>query len=107
MITITSAAERRVTEILTEERAPALRIFVQGGGCSGFSYGFTLERDEATEDDTVIQVGSLKVLVDAMSLMYLDGANIDYKEELLGSRFVLDNPNVSATCGCGSSFAVS
>ena len=83
----------------------SLRTFVQGGGCSGFSYGFTLD-EEINEDDFEIPLDEFKVLVDSMSMQYLQGATIDYKEELMGSNFVINNPNATTTCGCGSSFGV-
>ena len=107
MIEITEAAKEKIVDILIDENNPKvkLRTFVQGGGCSGFSYGFTLD-EEINEDDFEFEVGSFKVLVDAMSMQYLQGASIDYKEELMGSQFVIKNPNASGTCGCGSSFSV-
>jgi iron-sulfur cluster insertion protein len=107
MIDITESAKNKIKDILYDEGDPnmALRTFVQGGGCSGFSYGFTLD-DEQNEDDFEIVLDEFKVLVDAMSMQYLQGASIDYKEELTGSRFVISNPNAQSTCGCGSSFSV-
>jgi iron-sulfur cluster insertion protein len=107
MIEITEAAKSRIKDILYEEGNPkiALRTFVQGGGCSGFSYGFTLD-EEQNEDDFEIPLDEFRVLIDAMSMQYLQGASIDYKEELMGSQFVIKNPNASGTCGCGSSFSV-
>ncbi len=107
MIEITDAAKNKIKDILYEEGNPkvALRTFVQGGGCSGFSYGFTLD-EEQNEDDFEIPLDEFRVLVDAMSMQYLQGASIDYKEELMGSQFVIKNPNASGTCGCGSSFSV-
>ena len=107
MITISESAKTKILDILAEENNPniALRTFVQGGGCSGFSYGFTLEEEKA-EDDFEIAVGSFRVLVDSMSMQYLQGAEIDYKEELSGSSFSIKNPNAQSTCGCGSSFGV-
>jgi iron-sulfur cluster insertion protein len=107
MLTLTDSAREKVLDILAEENNPALklRIFVQGGGCSGFSYGFTL--DESTnEDDFDLEFGPLHILVDAMSRHYLEGAEVDYKEELMSSEFVIKNPNATTTCGCGSSFSV-
>jgi len=82
-----------------------LRTFVQGGGCSGFQYGFTLE-EVKNEDDFEIDTGSFKVVIDSMSMMYMEGATIDYKEELMSSTFVINNPNAQSSCGCGSSFSV-
>lgn len=107
MIDITESAKNKIKDILYEEANPkvALRTFVQGGGCSGFSYGFTLD-EEQNEDDFEIPLDEFRVLVDAMSMQYLQGASIDYKEELMGSQFVIKNPNASGTCGCGSSFSV-
>jgi iron-sulfur cluster insertion protein len=107
VITISESAKEKILDILVEESNPniALRTFVQGGGCSGFSYGFTLE-EEKNEDDFEFSVGSFKVLVDAMSMQYMQGATIDYKEELIGSSFTITNPNATSTCGCGSSFGV-
>ena len=107
LITITDSAKLKILDLLAEENNPnlALRTFVQGGGCSGFSYGFTFD-EEVNEDDFQIPFGSSKVLVDAMSMQYLQGATIDYKEELMGSSFTIKNPNATTTCGCGSSFGV-
>ena len=107
MLTVTEAAQTKITDILAEENNPniALRTFVQGGGCSGFSYGFALEEEQA-EDDFEIEVGSFRVLVDAMSMQYLQGSEIDYKDELMGASFTIKNPNATTTCGCGSSFGV-
>ena len=107
MMTITESAKTKILDLLLEEGNPdlALRTFVQGGGCSGFSYGFTF--DEITnEDDFEIPLEKFKVLVDAMSMQYLQGASIDYKEDISGSQFVIINPNAQSTCGCGSSFSV-
>lgn len=108
MITITEKAKEKIFNILIDENKPGLclRTFVQGGGCSGFNYGFTLD-EEKNEDDFEFPInGDFKVLVDALSMQYLQGAEIDYKEELMGSQFTIKNPNATATCGCGSSFAV-
>jgi iron-sulfur cluster insertion protein len=107
MITITESAKAKIKDLLLEENNPnlSLRTFVQGGGCSGFSYGFTF--DEITnEDDFEIPVDTFKILVDSMSMTYLTGADIDYKDDLTGSQFVITNPNAQSTCGCGSSFGV-
>jgi iron-sulfur cluster insertion protein len=107
MMTITESAKIKILDLLLEEGNPnlALRTFVQGGGCSGFSYGFTF--DEITnEDDFEIPLEKFKVLVDSMSMQYLQGASIDYKEDISGSQFVISNPNAQSTCGCGSSFSV-
>jgi iron-sulfur cluster insertion protein len=107
MITVTENARVKVLDLLAEENNPdlKLRIFVQGGGCSGFSYGFTFD-EVANEDDFDLEFGPLHILVDAMSRQYLEGAEVDYKEELMSSEFVIRNPNATTTCGCGSSFAV-
>ena len=100
-------AYRRLAEMLAEEGAPSLqlRIFVTGGGCSGFQYGFAFD-DEKKDDDVRVVKDSITVVVDAMSLQYLMGAEIDYEDNLEGARFVIRNPNASSTCGCGSSFSV-
>lgn len=107
MIQITETAKQRIVELLNEENNPdlKLRTFVQGGGCSGFSYGFTFDEDQA-EDDWELPIGQFKVLIDSMSMQYLQGAEIDYKEDLNGSSFSIKNPNATTTCGCGSSFSV-
>ena len=107
MITISPTAKDKIKDILYDTGNPklSLRTFVQGGGCSGFSYGFTLD-EEQNEDDFEIPLDEFKVLVDSMSMQYLQGATIDYKEELMGSNFVITNPNATSKCGCGSSFGV-
>lgn len=107
MIEITQSAKIKILDILAEENDPAmsLRTFVQGGGCSGFTYGFTLDKEQA-EDDFEISLDKFKVLIDVMSMQYLQGAVIDYKEDLQGSSFSIKNPNAQSTCGCGSSFGV-
>jgi iron-sulfur cluster insertion protein len=107
MITISPSAQAKIKDLLSEENNPnlALRTFVQGGGCSGFSYGFTFD-DTVGEDDFEIPVDDFKVLVDSASMQYLQGAEIDYKDELLGSQFSIKNPNAVTSCGCGSSFGV-
>jgi iron-sulfur cluster insertion protein len=107
VITISASAKTKIKDLLYEEDNPnlSLRTFVQGGGCSGFSYGFTF--DEITnEDDFEIPLDEFKILVDSMSMQYLQGAEIDYKEDLAGSQFSIKNPNATTTCGCGSSFGV-
>ncbi|MGB6007100.1 iron-sulfur cluster insertion protein ErpA [Castellaniella sp.] len=105
-LVFTDAAAAKVRELLTEEGNAALklRVFVQGGGCSGFQYGFTFDEDVA-EDDTTIERDGVQLLVDAMSFQYLVGSEIDYKDDLEGAQFVIRNPNANTTCGCGSSFA--
>ena len=106
MITITENVDAKVAEILRNEiQATSLRVFVQGGGCSGMSYGFALETEQ-NEDDFIFEQQGVKYLVDAMSMQYLQGATIDYKEDLEGSNFVIQNPNAQTSCGCGSSFSV-
>jgi iron-sulfur cluster insertion protein len=107
MIEITDNAKSKIADLLAEENNPALalRTFVQGGGCSGFQYGFTFD-EEQNEDDFVIEEPGFKILVDSMSMQYLTGATIDFKEDLYGSAFSIKNPNAQSTCGCGSSFSV-
>jgi iron-sulfur cluster insertion protein len=107
MITITESAKTKILDLLAEEGNPdlALRTFVQGGGCSGMSYGFTFD-EIMNEDDFEVPLENFKVLVDAMSMQYLQGATVDYKEDIQGSQFVISNPNAQSTCGCGSSFSV-
>ena len=106
MITITDSATVKLRDILAEENNPGLklRIFVQGGGCSGMSYGFTLD-EVANEDDFTLDEQGVQVLVDSMSMQYLTGASIDYKEDLMGATFSISNPNAQTSCGCGSSFS--
>ena len=103
MLTVTESAKAKITDILAEENNPKLKVraFVQGGGCSGFQYGFTL--DEEQNDDDFDFDG---ILIDAMSMQYMNGAVIDYTEDIHGSQFTLKNPNAVTTCGCGSSFSV-
>jgi len=106
-VTISESAIIKIADLLAEENNPnlKLRTFVQGGGCSGFQYGFTFD-EEQNEDDFVIERPNLKVLIDAMSMQYMLGATIDYKEDLQGNSFVINNPNAQTTCGCGSSFSI-
>jgi len=105
-IKFTDSAAVKVGELIAEEgnNDLKLRVYVSGGGCSGFQYGFTFD-EEINEDDTLIENGGVTVLVDAMSVQYLTGAEIDYKEDVSGSQFVIRNPNAKTTCGCGSSFS--
>jgi iron-sulfur cluster insertion protein len=105
MLTITASAINKVRDLLVEEKLPngALRMFVKGGGCSGYQYGFTFD-EEITEDDFVTENEGVKVVVDMISSQYLQGATLDYKEEKFNSQFVISNPNAKSTCGCGSSF---
>jgi iron-sulfur cluster insertion protein len=102
----TEDAAKRVKEIIVEENkdVKALRVFVQGGGCSGFSYGFGFE-DDIADDDTVVETNAVKLVVDSMSIMYLSNATIDFVSNLEGERFTIDNPAAKSTCGCGSSFS--
>lgn len=104
---LTSAAEAKIRELLLEEADPelCLRVFVTGGGCSGFQYGFTFDDDHA-EDDTLIQTDGVRVLVDALSYSYLEGSQLEYQEGIEGSKFVVSNPAAASTCGCGSSFSI-
>lgn len=106
-INFTSNAASKVSEMITEEGDPALklRVYVTGGGCSGFQYSFAFD-DQVAEDDLVLEKEGVTLLVDAMSYQYLVGATIDYQEGLEGARFVITNPNATSTCGCGSSFSV-
>jgi iron-sulfur cluster insertion protein len=106
MLTITEQAVSKIRDIVAEENNPnlKLRVFVQGGGCSGLSYGFTLD-EQQNEDDWDLDIGGIKVLVDSMSGGYLQGANLDYKEDQYGSTFSISNPQAQTTCGCGSSFS--
>jgi len=106
-IIFTDAAAGKVAELVAEEGNPELklRVFVQGGGCSGFQYGFTFD-EISNEDDTHMSKNGVTLLIDVMSLQYLIGAEIDYKDDLEGAQFVIRNPNAQTTCGCGSSFSV-
>ncbi|MFY9479435.1 MAG: iron-sulfur cluster insertion protein ErpA [Aquabacterium sp.] len=106
-ILFTDSAAAKVAELVAEEGNPdlKLRVFVQGGGCSGFQYGFTFD-EIVNEDDTPMTKNGVTLLIDAMSLQYLMGAEIDYKDDLEGAQFVIRNPNATTTCGCGSSFSV-
>ena len=105
-LVFTDRAADKVRELVDEEGNPELklRVFVQGGGCSGFQYGFTFD-ELSNDDDTVMVKNGVTLLIDAMSLQYLLGAEIDYKEDLQGAQFVIKNPNATTTCGCGSSFS--
>ncbi len=106
MISLTTKAAEKVKGILDQEKASlpqgGLRIYVQGGGCSGFQYGMVL--DEVADGDEILEVQGVKVIVDPMSLRYLEGAEVDYKDDLLGGGFAIKNPNATSTCGCGHSF---
>jgi iron-sulfur cluster insertion protein len=103
MITVTANATEQIKEILLGEEAKYVRAFIEGGGCSGFNYGFTLENTKNDDDFEITE----QLLVDAMSMQYFDNATIDYtSDKLKGSQFVISNPNAKSTCGCGSSFSV-
>ena len=106
-LVFTSAAARKVSQLIAEEGNPELmlRIYVQGGGCSGFQYGFTFDENAQDGDSRVVTDG-VTLLIDPMSLQYLTGAEVDYSEGLQGAQFVIRNPNATTTCGCGSSFGV-
>ncbi|HRD33277.1 MAG TPA: iron-sulfur cluster insertion protein ErpA [Rhodocyclaceae bacterium] len=106
LLVFTDSAASKVKDLIEEEGNPALklRVFVSGGGCSGFQYGFTFD-EEVNEDDTALEKNGVTLLIDPMSYQYLVGAEIDYTEGLEGSQFVIRNPNATSTCGCGSSFA--
>jgi iron-sulfur cluster insertion protein len=105
-LVFTNSAAVKVGELIREEGNPnlKLRVFVSGGGCSGFQYGFTFDENEE-EGDTCVETRGVKLLVDPMSFQYLAGAEIDYREDLEGAQFVIRNPNATTTCGCGSSFS--
>ncbi len=106
VLLLTPAAINKVLQLITDEGDPnlALRVYIQGGGCAGFQYGFGFDT-KIKADDTIIEKSGIKVLVDAMSLQYLSGATIDYVKNLQGEHFVVQNPNANTTCGCGSSFS--
>jgi iron-sulfur cluster insertion protein len=105
-LVFTEAAATKVKTLIEEEGNPALmlRVFITGGGCSGFQYGFTFD-ESINEGDTEVEKCGVKLLIDPMSFQYLSGAEIDYKEDLEGAQFVIRNPNATTTCGCGSSFS--
>ena len=106
-VLFTDAAAHKVRELIVEENNPnlKLRVYISGGGCSGFQYGFTFDENRA-DDDLAVDKDGVTLVVDPLSLQYLMGAEIDYSENLQGARFVIRNPNAKTTCGCGSSFAV-
>ena len=106
-IVFTDSAAGKVAELVAEEGNPELklRVFVQGGGCSGFQYGFEFDENRA-EDDVAVDTDGVSLLVDPLSLQYLMGAEVDYSESLQGAQFVIRNPNAKTTCGCGSSFSM-
>ena len=106
-IVFTDAAARKVQELVLEEGNPQLklRVYISGGGCSGFQYGFSFDEEQAEDDIAVVNDG-VTLLVDPLSFQYLMGAEVDYTESLQGAQFVIRNPNASTTCGCGSSFSI-
>jgi len=106
-IEFTESAARKVRELILADGNPELklRVYITGGGCSGFQYGFTFD-EKADDDDVRVERGGVELLIDPLSFQYLEGAEVDYSESLQGARFVIRNPNAQTTCGCGSSFAV-
>jgi len=106
-IVLTDAAARKVQQLILEERNPELmlRVYISGGGCSGFQYGFSFDEERA-EDDIAVENDGVTLLVDPLSFQYLMGAEVDYTESLQGAQFVIRNPNAATTCGCGSSFSI-
>jgi iron-sulfur cluster insertion protein len=104
-ITLTNSASKRILSVLREDKSSKFRVYVTGGGCSGFQYGFKFDNDQAFDDD-VIDFGNFKVLIDSMSYPYLFGSTLDFVEDLSGAKFVINNPNAKTTCGCGESFTV-
>lgn len=106
-VLFSEAAAAKVSQLIEEEGNPnlKLRVFIQGGGCSGFQYGFTFD-EIIGEDDTTMTRNGVQLLIDSMSFQYLIGAEIDYKDDIEGAQFIIKNPNVATTCGCGSSFSV-
>ena len=107
MLTLTENAVSKIRDLLAEENNQSLKLrtFVQGGGCSGMSYGFTFDEMQ-NEDDFDFAYDEVKVVIDSMSMQYLQGATIDYKDDIMGSSFVINNPQAQTTCGCGSSFSI-
>ena len=106
MLNLTESATTKIKEILSAETGdnPKLRIFVEGGGCSGFQYGFMIEQEDSGEDFN-ININDVEVLIDPVSAQYIDGITVDFRDDLEGARFVMSNPNAKTTCGCGSSFS--
>ena len=106
MLNLTESATTKIKEILSAETGdnPKLRIFVEGGGCSGFQYGFMIEQEDTGEDFN-ININDVEVLIDPVSAQYIDGITVDFRDDLEGARFVMSNPNAKTTCGCGSSFS--
>ena len=105
-LSLTASAAAKVASLITEEANPELklRVYISGGGCSGFQYGFSFD-EQAEADDLAVQRDGVTLIVDPLSLQYLMGAEVDYRESLQGSQFVIRNPNATTTCGCGSSFS--
>jgi len=109
MINVTEIAATKITDLLAEENKPdaGLRVFVQGGGCSGFQYGLMIDEGEGDQEaDKVFEVNGVRLLVDPISLRYLNGAEVDFVDNNMGGGFTIKNPNAKSTCGCGSSFSV-
>lgn len=104
-ITLTDSASKRILAVSGEDKSPQFRVYVTGGGCSGFQYGFKFDDNQAFDDD-VIDFGNFKVLIDSLSYPYLYGSTLDFVEDLSGAKFVINNPNAKTTCGCGESFTV-
>jgi len=106
MIMVSESAKAKMREILAEENDPSLKVraFVQGGGCSGFQYGFTLDTEQG-EDDLTFDFDGVSVLIDSMSVQYMSDATIDYNDDIMGASFKISNPQAQTTCGCGSSFS--
>lgn len=108
MIFVTEKAREKITDLLIDENNPNVffRTYIQGGGCAGMQYGFTFDQ-ELNQDDYQIDIDVFKIVVDSISMQYLQNSTLDYKEELMSSRFVIINPNIQTSCGCGSSFSIS
>ena len=106
-IEFTESAAKKVCDLASQQNHAVvmLRVYIEGGGCSGFQYGFELARDR-NDDDTIIEKDGVKLIVDPLSFQYLAGSQVDYRDDLMGARFVVNNPNAVTTCGCGASFAV-
>jgi len=106
-VVFTQKAALQVQKLLEQEKnaGMALRVYIMGGGCSGFQYGFKFDKDFA-EDDTKIETAGVTLVIDPMSIQYLSGSTLDYKDDIMGSQFVIENPNAKTTCGCGSSFSM-
>ena len=104
-ITLTNSASERIVSVLNKDKSSKFRVYVTGGGCSGFQYGFKFDDDQAFDDD-VIDFGNSQVLIDSLSYPYLFGSTLDFVEDLSGAKFVINNPNAKTTCGCGESFTV-